>query len=427
PSWKWPVSAAGICVALAATAQAEECAAGTCNLDAGEAEKGDAELELAKWVKSMAQQPTSSAEAEDELGRPDASRAAAFLDCEGLGEENSYWPLWRGHLAARTHQVGGAGRSDAADAGGGAVWRAHVYSVARNQPLEWHSCGDQAGRHDGRAASTAEGKLSSSFQRPSSLGSQRSCWLFGMPCGLCVRAVCHFHREQSERAGLPREDLKENWEPMMNSLGQILGVPSFVLDHFESANWGISYFDIAVNLNLDDGTYFSSYAEFCRLRPVPPPRLSTWRQDLPRLAAASEQPGAHALRDLCAPGDSGTIRVAFVGEHGPTNLDHLSTVSAALKGACGNSGSGSTSGPVGLEAAHFFTYLWALEGTEEGETLRASLRMTWEAFWGEPMTRSQGRASDSSPRWTVETAVQALRAWAWQEPFLRRARLVVCC
>ena len=33
---------------------------------------------------------------------------------------------------------------------------------------------------------------------------------------------------------------------------------------------------------------------------------------------------------------------------------------------------------------HFFTYLWALEGTSEGQSLRASLRVSWESSLGCP-------------------------------------------
>ena len=63
------------------------------------------------------------------------------------------------------------------------------------------------------------------------------------------------------------------------------------------------------------------------------------------------------------------MTLALVGEHGPVNMDHLSTAQAAWAEACPGS-------PV--EAAHFFTYLWALEGTEQGRELQRSLRISWE-------------------------------------------------
>ena len=83
-----------------------------------------------------------------------------------------------------------------------------------------------------------------------------------------------------------------------------------------------------------------------------------------------------------------------------------------------------------VEAGHFFTYLWALEGTSQGDQLRASLQISWEEllgreppwinqwlswiimdhhgkwgclrqkpprFWGEPLTKSQGRTSTFLP------------------------------
>ena len=59
------------------------------------------------------------------------------------------------------------------------------------------------------------------------------------------------------------------------------------------------------------------------------------------------------------PGAGGRARA---GEHGPP-------AQAAWAEACPGS-------PV--EAAHFFTYLWALEGTEQGRELQRSLRISWE-------------------------------------------------
>ena len=63
---------------------------------------------------------------------------------------------------------------------------------------------------------------------------------------------------------------------MQNAFGLIYAVPSYVLDHSESANWGISSSDIAVNLNVEYGQYYASYEEYVALKPVPAPLLTSW-------------------------------------------------------------------------------------------------------------------------------------------------------
>ena len=35
-----------------------------------------------------------------------------------------------------------------------------------------------------------------------------------------------------------------------------------------------------------------------------------------------------------------------------------------------------------VESGHFFTYLWALEGTAQGDELRSTLQLSWEAYLG---------------------------------------------
>ncbi|CAE7768536.1 rrp5 [Symbiodinium sp. KB8] len=184
------------------------------------------------------------------------------------------------------------------------------------------------------------------------------------------------------RAQLDPETLKQYWEAMLNAFGSIYSVPNYVLDHSESANWGLTSTDIAVNINTEPGVYYPRYEDYCSRHPVPPPRLTAWHEDSTSLMTL--EASGPDFSGLCA--GRSRIPIALIGEHGPVNLDHLSTARAALKEACGSDYQDST---VEVEEGHFFTYLWALEGTKEGDALRATLRISWEEPLCSGASRSQ--------------------------------------
>lgn len=398
-----------------------------------------------------------SQEASDQF---DAGQAAAYLDCEGLGQKDSFWPAFR-----RAFSEGGPLGSD-------------TLELAYERWSQWEELVDRmdhSGQFGGQVIVSLPGvdylngtkletrvwdrmdlikalqraNFQALFGRPPPWGPEDLAGFLACPVGFVLVQYVVFlvHKVRSR---LPPDEMKLNWDSFRTSFGMVLGLPSYVFDHLESSSWGVSSFDLAVNMNTKDGSWVKSYDDYCQSSPVPPPRVRTWQEDAPMLALSALEPPR--LPSLCRPGsgDAGTghpryglgssgigdssssssdtvaVRVALLGEHGPTNIDHLSTASAAIEQLCAGS-SGEARRSVRIEAAHFFTYLWKLEGTAEGSSLRLGLRLSWEAFWGEPLTESQGRHVSTQPRWTVWRAIQALRGWASREPFLRSAGLLVCC
>ncbi|CAK9005985.1 unnamed protein product [Durusdinium trenchii] len=356
---------------------------------------------------------------------PAPSRAAAFLDCDGLGEDHVFWPIFRSAL----NLEGVLGQT--------------TLELAVRKWSEWESYQDymvQSGQLAGDIltvpgltyANGSEVELringlidlpvifqkaaySQLFDQPPKWGASEYVGFLSCPVGFVLVQYVIFIANKV-RGNLDPSLLKDYWEGMVNAFGLIYAVPSYVLDHSESANWGLTSFDIAVNLNVER-SYYRNYEAYCQETPIPPPLLTHWSHDLPSFQSSDW---------WCAKSTttSEPLRVALIGEHGPVNLDHLSTTEAVWRNCATD---GAEGGPE-IEAGHFFTYLWALEGTAQGEELRRSLRMSWEAFWGEPLTKSQGRSeSSSAPRWTVAGAVAALKGWAWREPFLRAARIQICC
>ena len=82
----------------------------------------------------------------------------------------------------------------------------------------------------------------------------------------------------------------------------------------------------AVNLNVRPGHYYESYDSYLEENPIPPAQLTDWWQDAPSLASLD----AVLVTDQC----DERIPVALIGEHGPVNMDHLSTITAAFQSAC---------------------------------------------------------------------------------------------
>ena len=80
----------------------------------------------------------------------------------------------------------------------------------------------------------------------------------------------------------------------------------------------------AVNLNVRPGHYYESYDSYLEENPIPAAQLTDWWQDAPSLDALEVTDGWCDER----------IPVALIGEHGPVNMDHLSTITAAFQSAC---------------------------------------------------------------------------------------------
>lgn len=80
-----------------------------------------------------------------------------------------------------------------------------------------------------------------------------------------------------------------------------------------------------MNLNVRPGHYYESYDSYLEENPIPPAQLTEWWQDAPSLASLD----AVLVTDQC----DERIPVALIGEHGPVNMDHLSTITAAFQSA----------------------------------------------------------------------------------------------
>ena len=211
------------------------------------------------------------------------------------------------------------------------------------------------------------------------------------------------------RSNLSLDAAETNLESMLYSFVSILDAH---FDHLESSTWNHSSFDLAVNLNLEDARYFPRYADFVAAQEKSPVHEPHWKDEWPEHAQ-----WVHAVKGLIARKPQ-AFRIALVGEHGPSNLEHLQAAQAAAHDIWPN---------VPIEAGHFFTYLWQLDSLSDGSSLRSSLRITWDAFWGEPLTESAGRdKSKSQPLWTIDQAVWALTTYLHQEPFLRSSEIIVC-
>lgn len=390
--------------------------------------------------------------AETKVSQPRKGQLEQFLNCENLGKEKGhrFWSLFRQSMAQN-----GIFGEDTVQL---AVIKWTEWEIIVEKLLETGQLGGQIPMlmpapivtnksalvetlvHDRRDLVVAFQRAS--FQMLYIDGDRKwpADYLAGFmscPIGfvLVQYVVFMVHKTRSEIDDVER---RRNWESMAQAFGLVLGLPPYALDFLESSRWGLTSFDMIVNLNHDNRRHWESYAGYCKANPVPPPVLNHWTEDAPELAKKVPEFAKKTLhagtKSLCTPGADGSLRIALVGEHGGVNMDHLSTVVKAVRQVCLESdvrlATAPHAGPDGpkLDAAHFFTYLWHLAGTSEGNSLQASLRMSWEGFWGEPLTVSQGRqAKGSRPRWTVEEAVLALRAYASSETFLKKTQVIVCC
>lgn len=342
----------------------------------------------------------------------DPSRAAAFLDC---ADSDDFWPMFRdvfktfGPLSPDTGTMAYMkwkqwelfidGLDAAKDAGA-------LDGIVVPLAGEW--------RPDGSSYFTRIQE-----KRDWVLAMQKSQWqgLFGSPPKWSAGNLVGFMRcpagfvliqyvvflVHKLRSELSVEAAQTNLESMLYAFVNIFDAH---FDHLESSNWNYSSFDLAVNLNIEDERYFPRYADFVAAQDNPPVYQPRWQDEWPEHVSWIHRGAPQELEKL---------RIALVGEHGPSNLEHLEALSAALEEST-----------LQVEAAHFFTYLWQLADLSDGSSLRSSLRITWEAFWGEPLTESAGRDKKSQPLWTIEQAVWALREYARREPFLRRAEAIVC-
>lgn len=65
----------------------------------------------------------------------------------------------------------------------------------------------------------------------------------------------------------------------------------------------------------------------------------------------------------------------------------------------------------------------SMAGLADSASLSSSLRISWDAFWGQPLTQSAGRDKQSAPLWTVQQATWALGEFARRDPFLRSSQV----
>ncbi len=211
------------------------------------------------------------------------------------------------------------------------------------------------------------------------------------------------------RSNLPEEAARLNLESMLLAFVTILDSN---FDHLESSNWNTTSFDLAMNLNLEDPKFYRTYSDFIASLGSLPLRFSTWRQDWPEHSELTM--GGHHVGHV--PIGRLPLKVSLVGEHGPSNLENLAAVQAALDLDSHH-----------IEAGHFFSYMWQLKGLSDSASLSSSLRISWDAFWGEPLTESAGRDKlKSKPLWTIHQAIYALKEFARRDPFLRTSKLIIC-
>eukprot|EP00439_Symbiodinium_sp_Y106_P015315 s2603_g2.t1 len=268
---------------------------------------------------------------------PTPERAAAFLDCEGLGQDHGFWPVFRqallteGVFGETTLQLAVRKWTDyenfqedlfrRRDSGGEMIMTVPGLTFANGSAVET------------RIADLIDLPLvlqkahfSQLFDDPPNWGPEEFAGFLACPVGFVLVQYVIFLANKV-RAQLDPETLKEYWEAMLNAFGSIYSVPNYVLDHSESANWGLTSTDIAVNINTEPGVYYPRYEDYCSRHPVPPPRLTAWHEDSTSLMTL--EASGPDFSGLCA--GRSRIPIALIGEHGPVNLDHLSTARAALK------------------------------------------------------------------------------------------------
>ncbi|CAJ1401029.1 unnamed protein product [Effrenium voratum] len=389
--------------------------AGLAGVSGAEAEEPALEL-LARWQHEW--RVTAELEAQHALetgvansmesGEIDPGRAGAFLDCDN---GDLFWQRFRdafsrtGPLSPETGSMAYVKWKawedfvDGMEEAGGFDGRVVV-------PLagEWHADGSgyftQVREKRDWVTALQKSQWQAVFGKPPAWSSDNLVGFMQCPVGFALVQYVIFLVHKM-RSNLPEDAARLNLESMLFAFVSILDSH---FDHSESSNWNVSSFDLAVNLNLEDPKFYPRYADFIADHAPPELRLRSWQEDWP----GHRMVQSRRLEERI-------LRTALVGEHGPSNLDNLASASAAV----------SSSG-VRLEAGHFFTYMWQLRGLADSGSLRSSLRITWDAFWGQPLTESAGRDKSAQPSWTISGAVWALREFARRDVFLRSSDLVIC-
>ncbi|CAD7962841.1 unnamed protein product [Amoebophrya sp. A25] len=159
------------------------------------------------------------------------------------------------------------------------------------------------------------------------------------------------------------------------------------------------------------------------------------------------------------------IRICAFGEHGPTNMDYVSSIIAALTPIeqeeikymhnLQPSGGGSRKrgdDRANVEVEHYFSHRWNLKDTAQGDGMH--IRVSWLEFWGMPLTKSQGNKHhvgtgpkldkffgsvkdadfgrkdvdyERTEPWTLSEAVTALVEYLAQDEFYTSADVLVGC
>jgi len=350
-------------------------------------------------------------------------KAASFLDCEN-GDE--FWQSFRsayrktGPLSPETGSLAYLKWKD---------WETFIDGMDENEAFKGRIFVPLAGewRADGSAFFTQirekrdwvtalqKSQWQGLFGSPPAWSSDNLVGFMLCPVGFALVQYVIFLVHKM-RSNLPEDAARLNLESMLLAFVTILDSN---FDHLESSNWNASSFDLAVNLNLEDPKFYPRYSDYTASLDPLPLRYPTWREDLPY--AESQFTVADRLkRQLVEP-----FRVALVGEHGPSNLENLAAIQAATE-VSHTSHTSHISPSHTIEAGHFFSYLWQLKGLSDSASLSSSLRISWDAFWGQPLTESAGRDKLSTPIWTIQQAVWSLREFARRDAFLRTSKVIIC-
>eukprot|EP00929_Paragymnodinium_shiwhaense_P061977 TRINITY_DN30949_c0_g1_i3.p2 TRINITY_DN30949_c0_g1~~TRINITY_DN30949_c0_g1_i3.p2 ORF type:complete len:262 (-),score=53.98 TRINITY_DN30949_c0_g1_i3:1449-2234(-) len=213
------------------------------------------ELEVAAAIEAAA--------STDSQSPPDALRAGQFLNCEGLGDEFAFWPAFREALASE----GPLGQKTLYHAyNKWSEWEDLIESFEKQGYFGGGDSGELRPFNLGNSTIALEGNIDrldfiKVLQRASMqlLFNEPDAWtmkdlagFLACPIGFVLVQYVIF-AVQKLRGRLPAEQRMINWESMQNTFGLLLGTPSYALDHLESSDWGITSFDMAVNLDALDG------------------------------------------------------------------------------------------------------------------------------------------------------------------------------
>ena len=348
----------------------------------------------------------------------DPLKAASFLDCEN-SEGDEFWRSFRsayrktGPLSPETGSLAYLKWKD---------WETFIDGMDENEAFNGRIFVPLAGewRADGSAFFTQirekrdwvtalqKSQWQGLFGSPPAWSSDNLVGFMLCPVGFALVQYVIFLVHKM-RSNLPEDAARLNLESMLLAFVTILDSN---FDHLESSNWNASSFDLAVNLNLDDPKFYPRYSDYIASLDPLPLRYPTWREDL---HTESQIQVADRLKQQLEP-----FRLALVGEHGPSNLENLAAVQAATESLIPPHTRHT------IEAGYFFSYLWQLKGLSDSASLSSSLRISWDTFWGQPLTESAGRDKMSEPIWTIQQAVWSLREFARRDAFLRSSKVIIC-